>query len=252
MNLSDFVVPLLAFSVAFNTIMEGLKDGFTLRKGVELTLLIFILGFSWWTAFQNAEATDRLNSKIDRLVSRAEKDSSFQKDIKDSFGIISVGGKPIRDTLFIKEKGATVLPHALNPDITLDLSSLPNPSIRFTKNGDSLVYIGIMITKGTMYVDSYRYVVFYQLGNGYSKTPHIINGSYTAVSKIVNPQTLLKHMLYLNQLKNHPSRLLIAIETKYRNGDDKKFPIHRDVVEFDIASNSGGFAPDYLVKQIFH
>ena len=106
MNISDFAVPLIGFGVAINSAIETLKKGFKTKDVVDIILGLFIMGFSLSIASDNSDTiigirtdNNNLQKGVTMLLSQRALDSinnySFQKYLRDSFGIEKKGDKPV-------------------------------------------------------------------------------------------------------------------------------------------------------------
>ncbi len=106
MNISDFAIPILGFTLVVLSAIS-LKEGITRKKIIEIAVCLLIMGFSIWASIDNSEtindigkSNSLLQTKLDDLLEKRRVDSNnnvvFQKYLKDTFGIERRGDKPVK------------------------------------------------------------------------------------------------------------------------------------------------------------
>jgi hypothetical protein len=133
MDFTDVALPILGFVVVINS-LKSIKKGLTRKEKIDAAIGFLIMIFSCWAYITNSKtlnditnANDTLNVNIKTLLERRKTDSSnnatFQKYLKDTFGIIKQGVKPIiYNTKIYNSKVQEVKPNGLADSINYQYS----------------------------------------------------------------------------------------------------------------------------------
>lgn len=142
MSFPDISLPVLAFLITL-FLLPSVKDGVKSIHWIIGALSLMVMGFTLWNSHSNSET----NVQIRESLSSAQKDreidsindASFQRFMKDSFGIERQGNQAeiINHNLYDNRKTYnTINSPLISPFINNDAT---NYELRFSKTKDSLI-----------------------------------------------------------------------------------------------------------------